>query len=174
MSTTLLYALVMAVAQIVVTFISFFLGYQTDKINSGAWFGFVPLLVSIVVLIFGIKAVREEQEGKYLSYGKGVGTGVLISLYSSLILAVYTFIHFSYVNPDFADHLVEASRVKWAAAGLSSSNMEGAEKGVRMFTKPVIQAAFSLVGGVVFGLILSLVISAFLKRNPPEDGRVTA
>lgn len=174
MSTTLLYALVMAIAQIVVSLISFFLGYQTDKINSGTWFGFVPLVVSIVILVLGIKAVREEQEGKYLTFGKGVSTGVLIALYSGLIGAVYTYIHFAYVNPNYADYVIEASRAKWAAAGMSDSSMEGAEKGVRMFTKPAILCVFSLILSVLFGLIISLIASAFLKRNPPEDGRVSA
>ncbi len=174
MSTTLLYALIMAIAQIVVSLISFFLGYQTDKINSGAWFGIIPAVVSIVILVLGIKAVREEQEGKYLSYGKGVGTGVLISLYAGLIGAIYAYIHFTYVNPNFPDYLIEASRIKWAAAGMQESQMEGAEKGVRMFTKPVIQAVLNPLFSVFFGLIFSLIIAAFLKRNPPEDGKVVA
>jgi len=174
MSTTLLYALIMAIAQIVVTLISFFLGYQTDKINSGAWFGVMPLVVSIVVLFLGVKAVREEQEGKYLTYGKGVATGTLISLYSCLIGAAYTYIHFTYVNPNFQDYLIEASRVKWAAAGLQESQMEGAEKGVRMFTKPAIQSVFTVVVGMIFGVVLSLIIAAILKRNPPADNRAAA
>lgn len=174
MSTTLLYALIMAIAQIVVTLISFFLGYQTDKISSGTWFGFMPLVVSIVVLILGIKAVREEQPGQYLTYGKGVRTGVLIALYSSLIGAVYTYIHFTYINPDFADHMIEVSRAKWAAAGMSESAMEGAEKFTRAIFRPLAQSILALVLGIVFGTILSLIISIFLKRNPPEGNEVTA
>ena len=79
MSTTLLYALIMAIAQIVVTLIAYFLGYQTDHMASGQWFSSIaPLVVLIVILTLGIKAVRDEQPGKGLSYGKGVGTGTLI------------------------------------------------------------------------------------------------
>lgn len=174
MSTTLLYALVMAVTQIVVNLIGFFLGYQTDKISSGTWYGFMPMVVAIVILALGIKAVREEQPGQYLTYGKGVGTGVLIALYSSLIGAVYAYIHFAYVNPNFADYMIEASRVKWTAAGMSESNMEGAEKFMRGLFKPAVQSIFNLVLGVVFGTIFSLIISIFLKRNPPEDNKVSA
>jgi hypothetical protein len=174
MSTTLLYALIMAIAQIVVSLISFFLGYQTDKINNGGWFGIIPLIVSIVILFLGIKAVREEQAGKYLTYGKGVGTGVLISLYAGLIGALYTYVHFTYINPNFPDYLIEASRIKWAAAGMSESKMEAAEKGLRMFTKPLLQSVFGIIASVFFGLILSLIISAFLKRNPPGESEVAS
>jgi uncharacterized membrane protein SirB2 len=174
MSTTLLYAFIMAIAQIVVTLISYFLGYQTDKMSSGSWFQIVPLVVSIVILTLGIRAVREEQPGKYMTYGKGLSTGILIALFSSVIGAIYAYIHFTYVNPGFPDYLIETSRVKWAAAGMSESKMEGAEKGVRWFTRPAIQSIFSLVIGFIFGLILSLIISAFLKRTPPNESKVSA
>lgn len=174
MSTTLLYGLILAIGQIVLSLVGFFLGYQTDKINSGAWFGIMPLLLSIGVLVMGLKAVREEDPGKYLPYGKGVGTGLMICLYSGLIGSVYTYIHFTFVNPNFTDFLIEASRAKWTAAGMSDTQMENAEKGMRMFTKPALQAVIGFVASIVFGLILSLIIAAFLKRNPPAEGQVAA
>jgi Protein of unknown function (DUF4199) len=174
MSTTLLYSLIMAIGQIVLTLVGFFLGYQTDKINQGSWFGLCPLIYAIVVYTLGIKAVREENPGKYLTYGKGVGTGTMIALYSGLIGSIYAFIHFTYVNPNFTDYLIEASRVKWVAAGMSDSRMDGAEKGIRIFTKPAVQAVVGLCLTMVFGVIISLIASAFLKRNPPEENQAAS
>ncbi len=159
----------MAIGQIVLTLIGFFLGFQTDKINQGSWFGLVPLIYAIVVYVLGIKAVREEDAGKYLTYGKGVGTGTLIALYSGLIGSVYAYIHFTYVNPNFTDYLIEASRIKWAAAGLSDSRMDAAEKGIRMFTRPAVQALVGFLMTIVAGVVISLIASAFLKRLPPEE-----
>jgi urea transporter len=164
----------MAIGQIVLTLIAFFLGYQTDKINQGTWFGFVPLIYAIAVYWLGQKAVREEDAGKYLTYGKGVSTGLMIAIYSGLIGAIYTYVHYSFVNPNFADYLIEASRTKWVAAGMSDTQMEGAEKGMRMFTKPAIQAVFFLIIGIVLGLIISLITAAFLRRTPPEEGQVAS
>ncbi|HEY4248916.1 MAG TPA: DUF4199 domain-containing protein [Lacunisphaera sp.] len=174
MSTTLLYALVMAVAQIIVNLISFFLGYQTDKMASGGWFGFVQLAVSILVLTLGIKAVRDEKEGKYMTYGKGVATGVLIVLYSTIIGVIYSYIHLTYINPNFPDYFVEASRVKWIAAGMSEDKMENAEKFLRWLTKPLIWSAVGAVMSLVFGTVISLLIAIFVKRNPPEGDRVVS
>ena len=174
MSTTLLYALILAIGQILLALVGFFLGYQTEKISSGSWYGFMPLLLSLAILWLGIRAVREEDTGKYLTYGKGVSTGLMISLYAGLIGAIYTYVHFTFVNPNFPDFLIEASRAKWAAAGMNDSQMDGAEKGIRMFTKPAIQAVFGLVITVVLGLIISLIFAAILKRDPPNEGQVTA
>ena len=44
MNTPLLYALIMAIGQIALTLVSFFLGYQTEQINQGTWFNLIPLL----------------------------------------------------------------------------------------------------------------------------------
>lgn len=164
----------MAIGQIVLTLVGFFLGFQTDKINQGTWFGLLPLIYAIVINWLAIKAVREEDPGKYLTYGKGVSTGFMIALYSGLIGSVYAYIHFTFINPNFTDYLIEASRVKWAAANMSDSQMDGAEKGVRMFTKPAVQAVVGFIMTIVAGLIISLIIAAFLKRNPPEENKVSA
>ncbi|MEO6992168.1 MAG: DUF4199 domain-containing protein [Lacunisphaera sp.] len=172
MSTTLLYALVMAIAQIIVNLISFFLGYQTDKMSSGGWFGLVQIAVTILILVLGIKAVRDEQDGKYMTYGKGVGTGFVIVLYSTIIGIIYSYIHLTYINPSFPDYFVEASRAKWVAAGMSESAMENAEKGVRWFTRPLIWSAFGAIFNLIIGTVVSLLIAIFLKRNPPDGDRV--
>jgi predicted DNA repair protein MutK len=174
MSTTLLYALIMAVGQIVLTLVGYFLGYQTDKINQGSWFAFVPLVYAIVVYWLAIKAVREEDAGKYLTFGKGVGTGVMIAVYSGLLGTIYAYIHFNFVNPSFADYLIEASRVKWVAANMSDAQMEAAEKFMRLLFKPVIQAVFGFILTVVTGLIISLIMAAILKRNPPDEDAAAA
>jgi hypothetical protein len=47
--------------------------------------------------------------------------------------------------------------------------MEGAEKGVRLFTQPTLQAGFGFMATLVIGLIIALIIAAILKRNPPEE-----
>ncbi len=169
MNIPLLYALIMAIGQIALTLVSFFLGYQTEQINQGTWFGFIPLIYGIAVYWFSLKAVREENAGQYLTYGQGVGAGILVALYSGLLGSLYTYSHFTWVNPNFTDYLIEASRVKWAAANLSEAQMEGAEKGVRMFTRPALQAGFGFVATLVIGLIIALILAAFLKRNPPEE-----
>jgi len=167
MNTTFFYGLMLAVSNIVLTLVFYFLGYQTDKMLQGRWVvSLLPLVVTIVVLWLGIKAAREEAKDKSLSYGKGVGTGVLIALYAGLIGAVYTFIHFTYINPNFADYAIDMTRQQWAAKGMSDSQMESAEKFTRMFYKPGLMAVMGVIFSPLVGLVLSLILSAFLKRKP--------
>jgi hypothetical protein len=120
----------------------------------------------IVVTWLGLKAVREEAKDKSLSYGKGVGTGVLISLYAGLIGAIYAFVHFTFINPNFADYAIDMARQQWVAAGMGDSQMEAAEKFTRFLYKPAVMAIMSAIFSPFFGLIISLILSIFLKRKP--------
>jgi hypothetical protein len=167
MNTTFFYGLVLSVSNIVLTLVFFFLGFQTDKMAQGAWIsGLLPLGVMIVVTWLGIKAVREEAKDKSLSYGKGLGTGVLISVYAGLIGAIYAFVHYSFINPNFADYAIDMARQKWVAAGMGDSQMEQAEKFTRFIYKPAVMAIMSVIISPIIGLIVSLILSIFQKRKP--------
>ena len=166
MNTTLFYGLILAASNIVLTLVFFFLGFQTDKIAEGRWFGLLPFALGIVVTWLGIKGVREEAKDKALSYGKGVGSGVLINLYAGVIGSIYSFIHFTYINPDFRDYMMNMTRQKWAEAGMSDAQMDAMEKGMRFMMSPVMSSILGLIMTVFFGLVVALVVSAFLKRAP--------
>lgn len=169
MSTKFIYALTLTICGALLNLLLFFTGYQTEKLATGQYFQWLGFVIMFVVLWLGIKAVREESPQKAMTYGKAVGTGVLISLYSGLMSAVYSFVHFKFVNPRFADYQLELIRAKWVAAGMSDTQMDQAEKFTRMMMGPVVQAIMTPVFVVIFGLILSLVIAAFLKRAAPDE-----
>lgn len=146
----------------------YFTGYETEKLAVGQHAGWLAFIMMIVILYLGIRAVREESPGHYISYGKALGTGVLISLFSSLMSGVYNFIHLKFVNTQFVDYQLELIKLQWEKAGMSSAQMEQAEGVTRMMMGPVVQGMMTVVMGVIIGLILSLILAAVLKRPAPE------
>jgi len=169
MGTKFTYALILTIASAVFNLLLYLTGFQTEKLAVGQnlqWLGFG---IMIVILFLGIKAVREESPGKYLSYGKGVGTGTLISLFSGLMSAVYSYIHYKFVNTEFADYNMQMVHAKWEQAGMSADQMEKAEGITRMFMGPVAIAIMTPIMAVFFGLIISLILSIFLKRPAPDE-----
>ena len=169
MNTKLTYAVILTVAQAVFSLLMFLLGFQTDKMAAGQNLQWLGLIISIVVLWLGIKAVREESPDKSLSYGQGVGAGTLISLYSGLLSAVYTYIHFKFINTNFFEYQQEFMRSKWAEKGMSEAQMEAAGNMMKKFSGPGITSIMVPIMAVIMGLILSLIIAAILKRAPAAD-----
>ena len=174
MSTKFIYALILTVIGAITSLLLYFTGYQTEKLATGEKIQLINLVIMFIVLWLGIRAVREESEPAVMSYGKGVGTGVLISLYSGLMSAVYSFIHLKFVNPNFADYKIELLRSQWAQKGMNDAQLEQAEHVARMMMGPVFSALITPIIVVLFGVLMSLIISAFLKRKAPEASQVTA
>lgn len=169
MGTKFTYALILTIVGAVFNLLLYFTGFQTEKLAVGQHLNWIGFGIMIVVLVLGIKAVREEAPDKSLTYGKGVGTGVLISLFSGLMSAVYNFIHFKFVNTEFADYQMEMIRAKWEQAGMGAAQMEQAEGFTRAMLGPVAQAIMTPIMAVIAGTIISLVAAAILKRpaQPP-------
>jgi hypothetical protein len=169
MSTKFTYALIMTVCQVVFSLVMYFLGFETEKLAVGQYFGWLALVYTIVVLWLGIKAVREESPGQALGYGGCVGAGTLICLYSGLMGGVYRFIHLKFINTSFADYQIEFMRTKWVAKGMSDAQMDQAEGFTRGMMGPVAQGIMTPVFAVIFGVLVALVLAIFLKRTPPAE-----
>jgi ABC-type sugar transport system permease subunit len=169
MSTKFIYALTLTICGALLNLLLYFTGFQTEKLATGQYFQWLGFIIMFAVLWLGIKAVRDEAPEKGMSYGRGVGTGTLISLYSGLMSSVYSFIHFKFVNPEFADYQLALIRPKWEAAGMGEAQMDQAEKMTRAMMGPVAQAILTPIMVVLFGLILSLIIAAILKRPAPDQ-----
>ena len=93
---------------------------------------------------------------------------MLISLFSGLLSAAYTFIHYKFVNTEFVDYNMEIVRAKWEEAGIAADQIEKMEGVTRMMMGPVSMTIMTPIMVVFFGLIISLIVSIFLKRPAPE------
>jgi hypothetical protein len=167
MGTKFFYAVILTICSIVLQLLLFFTGFQTEKLATGQYLAYVGFAIMAVVLWLGIQAVRDERPDHTLTYGQGVGAGVLISLYSGLMNAVYTYIHLKFINTGFADHMMDTIRTKWAARGMTEAQMETAEGFTRTMIGPGAQAIMAPFITVLVGLVLSLIISALIKRKTP-------
>ena len=173
MGTKFTYALALTICSAVMRLLLYFTGFETEKLAVGQHIMWLGLVFMIVILFLGIRAVREESPGQYISYGKALGTGVLISLFSSLMSGVYNFIHLKFINTQFVDYQLEVIKLQWEKAGMSATQMEQAEGVTRMMMGPVLQGVMTVIFGVLIGLVISLILAAILKRPAPE-GRVVA
>jgi len=166
MNTTLFYGVVLAFVNIVLALVEFFQCFQTDRLAQGRWLWILNVAAAVVVFWLAMRAVREEAADKSLSFGKGVLTGFLVSLYSGLIGVVYSFIHLEFINPNYLDYIIDAARQKWVEAGLDDAKMAAAEKFMRFFMSPPIMSISGLIMGLISGVIIALIMAAMLKRPP--------
>ncbi len=168
MGTKFTYAIAHTLCQAVFSLLMFFADFQTEKLATGQKLDWLRLIISIVVLYLGIKAVREEAPGKGLSYGQALGAGTLISLYAALMGSVYNYIHLKFINPNFFTYQLNLLREQWAAKGIPDAQIDRMADMTEKWSGPGIYACVGLLIGFVICFVVSLIVAAILKREPQE------
>ncbi|MDA3927449.1 MAG: DUF4199 domain-containing protein [Prolixibacteraceae bacterium] len=139
--------------------------YSTDNMlsKSKTW---VDLSVYIIVIIAATIAYKNTLADKDLfPYSKALGFGVATAFFASLILAVFTFVLFKYIDPDLNDLLLVEVEEKLIEAGLSDDMIEQQMDMQRNFSSPAIKSIASVFGTVFQGLLISLITSIFMRKK---------
>lgn len=172
MKTTFIYGIGIAVASFMMGLILFFAGFHSDadKLPTGQIIGSIgAVIITVVGLVLALKARREEfapEEG--FGYGRALGTGVLTSLWSSILGAILTIVYATVINPGMQEMIIESEIAKLEEQGIPAANIEQAEGIMTFMTSPAMMGVSNLIMSFVFGFIFSLIIAAFLKRAPVD------
>lgn len=176
MNTYATYGLVGALLGAVQTLVLFFLGFHGDRIHLlndwKVWvpLGFLGFGLGVAVIVLGLRAWREEAPDKAMSYGRGVGGGVLIGLWQGLGSAVFMLLYGLVINPGFKEAMVANQMAQLRAkGGIPAEGYAMAENIMNITMNPVAQAAGALLFSVVLGTIVALIAAAVLRREPAAD-----
>jgi hypothetical protein len=126
----------------------------------------------ILVLVLAMQQHRDKELGGYMTYGRGLGLGTLIGLFYGIIAALCAFVIFRFFMPaDFADKALDMARDKMLERNPSMTD-DQVETGLgmaRKFMNPPFMALVVFVGGAFICFFFSLIISAFVKKNNPNE-----
>ena len=158
--------LILAMIGIVYTLVMYFLDLTINKTQ-----GYIFLLILVVSLFFLIKSYRDNYLHGYMTYGQAVGAGVVIFLYYAILMAIFTYILYAVIDPGLIDKQIAAAEEIMAKKGLPQEAMDAALKIQKKMMKPEIMAPIGIFGNMLYGVIMSLVIAIFAKKegNPLID-----
>lgn len=117
--------------------------------------------IMIAFMVMAVKKHRDEDLGGFVTFGRAFGVAFLVTLVISVITAVWVYIYFGFVDPDMAAAIMENSL---AQQGIEDDAMIDQMK---FWFSPVAMAIYGLLGSLFFGAILSLIVAAVMKKNPP-------
>jgi hypothetical protein len=169
MKIALTYGGYMAIASALLNLALFYTGYQTDKLDVGQHFTWLGTIIFIVLLVLGSREEAKNRGALGLSYGGALVSCLLISVFSGLFSAVYTFIHFTFVNPDFPTYLTALTRQKLEGLGIPESQIEAQLSMQAKFLSPLVQSLMAAILTPLSGLFFGLIISIFTRRKAVEE-----
>ncbi|ALD20415.1 DUF4199 domain-containing protein [Hymenobacter sp. DG25A] len=135
--------------------------------------GNTPLgLLAFVIWIGGIwmahKYYKANNEG-FMSYGQGLTIGMILSLVSGVMGAIFRYVYMEFIDPAAVQRGVDLARTKMEQQGnLSDEQIDQAVAMSQKFSVGPVGLVIAIVFAVLIGLILSLIISAITKNTRPE------
>jgi predicted permease len=176
MKTCFLYGFISALAGAFLTLILYFLGFHSDpsKLTAAGWIGgLFGLAVTVVCLALGVRTRRDETpKDAPFGYGSALGAGMLITVVSSLLSTIFTYAYYAFINPAFAEIVLQDKLAKLEASGMSGDRLEKMEAMNRWMMTPVPMAVTALIILIVIGFIISLIVAGILKRPAPNTPTV--
>jgi hypothetical protein len=135
----------------------------------------IPSILNNVViigfLVYAIIQYRDNVNNGFISYSSSLKLGTTVAFFSSVIMAFYTFIYITYLNPDFSINSLSMMEQVLLEANpeipdeMLDLQLEMAAK----FMQPHWMMIMSVLGGTFMGFIFSLIISIFVKKENPNE-----
>ena len=135
----------------------------------GAYVGYTGILISFLFVYFGVRAYRDSQPGRPLTFAAAFNVGLLITLISCVFYVATWLVMYYQFMPDFADkyaaRIVEGLRAKGAP---QTQIDEAIKQGVQLkalLANPFMNAAMTFTEPFPVGLLVTLVSAATLRRK---------
>jgi uncharacterized membrane protein SpoIIM required for sporulation len=104
-----------------------------------------------------------------MSFGQGVGIGTLISAVGGVLGAIFTYVYMNIIDPEVVGRMMEKARADMETRGGMTD--EQIDQGMAMagkFMNGPLMVVGVVLGSLFFGVLLALVVSAFMKHTRPE------
>ncbi len=165
--TALNFGVLLALLTIALQVVSYAMDAHIDR---PWWLGVVQLIISVGIVIMGLKAFRTDNSG-FLTLGQALKTGIAISLVAGIIAVIFNYIFINFIDPDFIQKTMDFTEEQMIE---QNPNMSQEERDLAMdisakFMSPLVMSAISLLFTLFMGFIISLIAGLILKRNPPHQ-----
>ncbi len=148
----------------------------TDK---GEIIGYTTIVVSFLLVFFGIRSYRENVGGGRITFLRGLTLGLLITLISCACYVITWEIIYYKLMPGFADkfatYMVEQVRASGASQQVIDAKLQEMKAFKVMYDKPLFNIAITFMEPFPIGLIITMISAAILRKKRAGDaGKVTA
>lgn len=148
-----------------------------DRIGweKGEILGYTGIVVSALIVFFGIRSYRENVAAGRLTFGRAFAVGILIKLISSACYVATWEIVYYKLMPGFAEkyaaHMVDRAKASGASQQKVDETERQAKQFKQMYDNPAINVALTFAEVFPIGLVVTLLSAAVLRKKArdPEN-----
>jgi hypothetical protein len=143
--------------------------------DKGVIVGYTGIVVSLLLVPFGIRSYRENVGGGHITFGKAFAVGILITLISCICYVIaWEIVYYNFL-PDFGEkysaYMVEKARASGASQQTIEATVQEMKDMKAMLANPLTNAALTFIEPFPVGLIITIVSAAILRKKPRNNDR---
>src|SRR6266404_8646056 len=145
--------------------------------DKGAIIGYTSMVLSFLLVFFGIRSYRENVGGGSITFGRAFAVGILITLISCICYVVaWEILYFNFM-PDFfakySAYAIEKAKASGASPAAIQAQMQQMKKFKEMYDNPFFNAAITFTEPFPIGLIVTLISTLILRKKAKAQSRRT-
>ena len=144
----------------------------TIDFEYGELIGYSSMVLSFLLVFFGIRSYRDNVAGGEIGFGKAFQVGILITLITCAMYVIAWEIAYFNFFPDFLDQYSAHVLDKMRAAGESEAAIQKTTEQMATMAKyydnVLFNSAITFMEVFPVGLIVTLVSAAILRRKPSQ------
>lgn len=147
--------------------------------DKGMIIGYTTMLLSFLLVFFGVRSYRENVGGGQISFGRAFAVGILIMLISCLCYVIsWEILYFNFL-PDFVEkytnYTIEQLRASGASQAVIDAKAQEMKRFGELYQNPLFNAAVTFLEPLPIGLPITLISALILRRkNRKKDGEEEA
>ena len=142
--------------------------------NKGLIVGYTAMVLSFLLVFFGIRSYRENVGDGTISFGRAFAVGILITLISCVFYVVTWQVIYYKLLPDFHDTfinwMIEQARNSGGSQAEIATKIEEAKRFGELYRNPLVNAAYTIIEPLPVGLLVTLISSLILRRKSKGRG----
>lgn len=127
--------------------------------------GYINLPIQLILLYLLLKSYRDNSLHGQITYGQSVGAGVVIFVYYAIIMAIFTYILWAIIDPELVKKSLAMSEETMAKKGLPQASIDAGMAFSAKIMKPSVMSLMTIVISMFFGVIYSLIVSIFIRKE---------
>jgi hypothetical protein len=158
--------LILGLAGIVYSLIMYFLDLSLNKTQV-----YIFILIQVALLFFMLKSYRDNVLHGNITFGQSVGAGVIICLYYAILMAIFNYILYAIIDPGLVVKQLALAEEAMIKKGAPQEVIDAGMAFSAKIMKPAVLAISGIFFLMIWGTILSLIVSIFIRKegNPLID-----
>lgn len=145
-----------------------------DKL--GAWnyvVGYTGIVLSFLLVYFGIRSWRDNNNGGRITFGKAFAIGISITLISCVFYVItWDIVYFNFM-PDFMTgytaHAIQQARAANLSPAALQAKIDSLNRMQRLYRNPFYMAAMTFIEPFPVGLLMTLLSATILRRKTAPE-----